>query len=257
MNQISTKIKEGLINKVSKNLLLEIKAYIPFKCTLNIFRHSKKYQEYLNINISTYQKWFINNKLKFDFDFINNDNLLSFFQKEFHNFTSEEDKAFFIKIIEEIRNEKKIKESISHIPSLIRKNIQYEENLIWREDKNINYLILGYEYICRHGSKFRITDESEQKIIPSQCFPNVKVISIENNFIIPASMMKNLVVLDIRPFSRKKILFYNDIGEEEMELNNLESFVISRNRIYTSCLIKEPKNSDINYDIKFKFKNLE
>ena len=44
-------------------------------------------------------------------------------------------------------------------------------------------------------------------------------------------MMKNLFILDIRPNSRKKILFYNDLGEDEIELNNLEYFIISRNRI--------------------------
>ena len=59
------------------------------------------------------------------------------------------------------------------------------------------------------------------------------MISTDKNFIIPASMMKNLFILDIRPNSRKKILFYNDLGEDEIELNNLEYFIISRNRIHT------------------------
>ena len=173
MSQTSAKNKEGLINKISSNLLLEIQTYIPFNIILNIFRHSKKYQEYLNVNLSIYKKCFIKNKIKFDFNIMSLNNILVFFQKELHKFTSAEDKAFFMKIIiEEFKNRNKIKENLSYIPPLIKKKIQYEENIIWKEDKDINYLILGYEYICHHGHKFHITDESEQKIIPSQCFPN-------------------------------------------------------------------------------------
>ena len=51
MFQTSAKNKEGLINKISKNLLLEIQTYIPFNSILNIFRHNKKYQGYLNVNL--------------------------------------------------------------------------------------------------------------------------------------------------------------------------------------------------------------
>ena len=233
MTQTLSKNTKEIINKIYKNILLQIKEYVPFNCTLNILRYSKKYKEYLNINLSKYQKCFIKSKIKFDFSLIKNDILLSFFQKEFHNFTTEEEKTSFIKIIEELKNERKIKKNISLVPPLLRKDIEYEENIIWPENKHINYLTLGYQYICRHGNRFHITDESEQIIIPSQCFPNVKVIRTDKNFIIPASMMKNLFILDIRPNSRKKILFYNDLGEDEIELNNLEYFIISRNRIHT------------------------
>ena len=163
MAQIPAKNKEGLINKISKNLFLEIQSYIPFNTILNIFRHSKTYQEELNVNLSIYQKWFIKNKIKFDCDCITNDKLLAFLQKEFHNFTREEDKTSLIKIIEEIKNEKKIKENISYIPQLIEKDIEYEENIIWKEDKYSNYLNLGYKFICCHGHRFEITDESEQE----------------------------------------------------------------------------------------------
>lgn len=255
MTQIQDKNKEGLINTISKNLFLEIQSYIPFNTTLNIFRCNKKYQKELNINLLIYQKWFIKNKIKFDCDFISNDKLLTFLQKEFHNFTREEDKLSLIKIIEEIKNKKKLKENISYIPPLIGKDIEYEENIIWKEDKYSNYLNLGYKFICCHGHRFYITNESEQEIIPSNCFPNVCVISTDNNFIIPASMMENLIDLDIRPVTWSKVLFYNDIGKEEIELNKLERFIISRNRVVTSTCTKSPKNK--NYDIKFKFKKLE
>ena len=255
MTQIPAKNKEGLINKISKNLFLEIQSYIPFNTILNIFRHSKIYQEELNVNLSIYQKWFIKNKIKFDCDCITNDKLLAFLQKEFHNFTKEEDKKSLIKIIEEIKDEKNIKENISNIPPLIDKDIEYEENIIWKEDKLSNYLNLGYSFICCHGHRFHITNESVQEIIPSKCFPNVCVISTDNNFIIPASMMENLIILDIRPVTWSKVLFYNDIGKEEIVLNKLERFIISQNRVVTSTFTKSPKNK--NYDIKFKFKKLE
>ena len=254
MTQIPEKNKEGLINKVSKYIFLEIQSYIPFNTILNIFRYSRKYQEVLNINLSNYQKSFVKTIIKFD-TYINNENLLSFLQKEFHNFTSEENRKSLIKIIEEIKKEKKIKENISYLPPLIDKDIEYEENIIWKEDKYSNYLNLGYKFICCHGHRFQITDESKQEIIPSNCFPNVCVISTDNNFIIPASMMENLIVLDIRPVTWGKVLFYNDIGKEEIELNKLERFIISRNRVVTSDCAKSPKNK--NYDIKFKFKKIE
>ena len=99
MGQILSDDKEEKINKISKYLLLEILKYIPFNRTLNFFKHNKKYQKDLNINLLTYQKCFIKNKLKFDYNFENKDNLLAFFQKEFHNFTSEEDKKSFIEIL--------------------------------------------------------------------------------------------------------------------------------------------------------------
>ena len=67
--------------------------------------------------------------------------------------------------------------------------------------------------------------------------------------------MENLIVLDIRPVTWSKVLFYNDIGKEEIVLENLERFIISRNRVVTSTFTKAPKNK--NYDIKFRFKKLE
>ena len=256
MTQIEAKNKEGLINGISKHLFLEIQSYIPFNTILNIFRHSKKYQEVLNVNISIYQKWFIKNKIKFDYDlYISIDKFLAFLQKEFHNFTKEEDKASLTKIIEEIKDEKKTKENISDIPPLRNRDISYEEKINWKKDIYSNYLSLGYEYICHHGHRFQITDQSEQEIIPSQCFPNVCVISTDNNFIIPASMMEKLIDLDIRPVTRSKVLFYNDTGKEEIVLNKLERFYVSRNRVVTSNCAKAPKNK--NYDIKFKFKKIE
>ena len=255
MTQIPARNKEEPITKLSKHLFLEIQSYIPFNTILNLFRHSKAYQEELNINLSIYQKCFIKNKIKFDCDYITNDKLLSFLQKEFHNFTREEDKVSLIKIKEEIKNEKKVKENISDLPPLIDKDIEYEENINWKEDKYSNYLNLGYQFICCHDHRFYITNESVQEIIPSKCFPNVCVISTDNNFIIPASMMENLIDLDIRPVTWSKVLFYNDVGKEEIELNKLERFIISRNRVVTSTCTKSPKNK--NYDIKFKFKKLE
>ena len=255
MTQIPDNNKEGIINQISKDLFLQIQSYISFNTILNIFRHSKKYQEKLNINLSIYQKKFIKNKIKFNFDYIYTDKLLTFLQKEFQNFTREEDKTSLTKIIEEIKNEKKIKENFSNIPPLIKSNIEYEENIFWKEDKYSNYLILGFQFICRHSHRFDITNQSVQEIIPSKCFPNVCVISTDNNFIIPASMMENLINLDIRPVLRSKVLFYNDIGKEEIVLNKLERLFISRNRVVTSTLTQPPKNK--NYDIKFKFKKLE
>ena len=256
MTQIPDNNKEGIINQISKDLFLQIQSYISFNTILNIFRHSKKYQEKLNVNLLIYQKKFIKNKIKFNFDYyICTDNLLTFLQKEFQNFTREEDKTSLTKIIEEIKNEKKIKENFSNIPPLIKSNIEYEENIFWKEDKYSNYLILGFQFICRHNHRFDITNQSVQEIIPSKCFPNVCVISTDNNFIIPASMMENLINLDIRPVLRSKVLFYNDIGKEEIVLNKLERLFISRNRVVTSTLTQPPKNK--NYDIKFKFKKLE
>ena len=164
MTQIPARNKEEPITKLSKHLFLEIQSYIPFNTILNLFRYNKAYQEKLSANLSIYQKFFIKNKIKFDCDSISNDKLLIFLRKEFHNFTSEEDKESLIKIIEEIKNEKKIKENISDLPPLIGKDIEYEENIIWKEDKHSNYLNLGYEFICRHGHRFYITNESEQEI---------------------------------------------------------------------------------------------
>jgi hypothetical protein len=255
MAQIPANNKEGLINKISKHLFLQIQSYIPFNTILNIFRHSKKYQEELDVNLSIYQKCFVKNKIKFDCDCISTDKLLDFLQKEFQNFTREEDKTSLTKIIEEIKNDNKIKKNFSNTPPLIDREIEYEENIVWKEDKYSNYLNLGYKFICCHDHRFYITNESVQEIIPSKCFPNVCVISTDNNFIIPASMMENLIDLEIRPVLWSKVLFYNDIEKEEIVLNKLERLFISRNRVVTSTLTQPPKNK--NYDIKFKFKKLE
>ena len=62
--------------------------------------------------------------------------------------------------------------------------------------------------------------------IPEGLFPNLKSLSIKPNFIVPASLITNLTELTINMLNTDELLFYNDIIDTEIDLNNLEKLEI-------------------------------
>jgi len=138
--------------------------------------------------------------------------------------------------------------------------LNIDKDLIWVSD--INIIKLDFSEI--------ISNIKEQINIPSNLFPNLKVLNINNNFIIPTSMMINLSELYISYKNQKnKLLFLNDIYKDEINLNILEllkiwaydkfitvSFNKEENE-ETSIKLNNNEISKTNYNIAFHIKKIK
>ena len=151
-------------------------------------------------------------KLKINYDTINIDKFTEFIREEFK---IKIDKKVFEKIIEE----KKKGETIIQINNLPINNNQelkflnIDKDITWISDKNI--IKLDFSGI--------ISNLQEQVKIPSRLFPNLKVLNVNDNFIVPTSIIINLSELYIEYKNRNNnFLFLNDINKAEIDLNNLE-----------------------------------
>ena len=82
-----------------------------------------------------------------------------------------------------------------------------QEKKIDNIDKNINW-VSDINIIKLDLSKI-ISNLEEQINIPSNLFPNLKVLNVNNNFIIPCSMIINLSELYISYENKKKISSYS------------------------------------------------
>ena len=102
------------------------------------------------------------------------------------------------------------------------------------------------------------SDLQEQIKIPSGLFPNLKVLDVNDNFIIPSSIIINLSELYIDYKNRNNnLLFLNDINKAEIDLNNLELLKIwtygkyhITNQINEEISNKNNNKSDIIFHIK-------
>ena len=198
-----------MLDQISNKYLLNIIfSLIPLNKFLDIIKKSKKYQKKLNVSLFNYQSMFLS-KLKINYDTINIDKFTEFIREEFK---IKIDKKVFEKIIEE----KKKGETIIQINNLPINNNQelkflnIDKDITWISDKNI--IKLDFSGI--------ISNLQEQvKIL----FPNLKVLNVNDNFIIPTSIIINLSELYIEYKNRNNnFLFLNDINKAEIDLNNLE-----------------------------------
>ena len=248
------------MEKISNKYLLNILfSYIPFNALLNIIKKSKKYQKEFNISLFTYQSFFIFKKLKINYDIINIDKLINFIINEFK---IKVDKNLLEKVIEEKKAEKAII-PINNLPinqNQEKKILNIDKDLTWVSD--INIIKLDFSEI--------ITNLEEQINIPSKLFPNLKVLNVNNNFIIPSSMIINLSELYISyKNTNNKLLFLNDIYKDEINLNNLEflkiltydKYKVSINKEEEETSIKLNNNNNIisktNYNIVFHIKKIK
>ena len=112
-----------------------------------------------------------------------------------------------------------------------------------------------------YNSITNINNDDEYFKLPSNIFPNLKSLEIAINpkFLVPVSMLTNLNNLTIRMLSDEELLFYNDIIDTEIELNNLEKLEIimgynySDNNEYEE---EEEEEDDDDYDGKKKEKKI-
>jgi len=240
---------EKISNKYLSNLIL---SYIPFNTLLKIIKKSKKYQEDLDISLFTYQSIFIFKKLKINYDEINIDKLIEFINNEFK---IKVNKELFEKIIEDKKAEKAI------VPMNNLSINENQEKKLDNIDKNINW-VSDINIIKLDLSKI-ISNLEEQINIPSNLFPNLKVLNVNNNFIIPCSMIINLSELYISYENKKnKPLFLNDINKNEINLNNLELLNIWAYGKYKEPIIKGEEesiklNNKNNNNIIFHIKNIK
>ena len=242
-------IKEQIDGISNKYLVKEIFSYLQLNKFLKIIKKSKKYQKVMNISLLTYQSIFLFNKLKIDFKEINVDKLFPFITDEFK---IKVDKNLFNKMIEE----KKAKEAIIPINNILLNTNQ--ELKLTNIDKNINW-ISDINIIKLELSEI-ISNLEEQITIPSGKFPNLKILKVTNNFIIPTSIIIPLIELYISCINNdKKIIFRNDTNRSEINLNNLELLdIFTYNRKKPLNIINEifPKqNNNFIFHIK-KLKHL-
>ena len=214
----------NLIGKISKNLFNVIISYISNDACLKIIQYNKKLQKYINISLYSYQKLFIKNKIPINFKKEENKNkIISFLIKEFG---FKNDKKTFENIINEL-----IKEKESFKLKEIPFNLYKKESLPkinWNEiNTNIIELDLS-KYIDDIMSSLNIQDKNYVKI-PKGIFPNLKVLTMKPNFIVPVSLITNLKELTINMLNVDELLFYNDIIDTEIDLNNLEKLKIIMN----------------------------
>ena len=212
----------NLIEKIPKNLFNIIASYIYKDNCLKIIKYNKKLQKYLNISLYSYQKLFIKNKIPINFKKEENKKkIISFLIKElgFKN-----DRKKFEKIINELIKEK---ESFK----LEKPTINFAERkslpkINWKEiNTNILKLDLS-KYTDDIISSLNPKDEKKIKI-PEGIFPNLKSLIMKPNFIVPASVITNLTELTINMLNTDELLFYNDITDTEIDLNNLEKLEIN------------------------------
>ena len=212
----------NLIGKIPKSLLNIIASYIFEDIRLKIFKYNKKFQKYLDISLYSYQKLFIKNKIPINFKKEENKKrIISFLIKEF-GFKKEVKK--FGKIIDELIKEKEsFKLEKPTINFLERKSLP---KINWKEiNANIIKLDLS-QYTNDIISSLKPKDEKCIKIT-QDIFPNLKSLIMKPNFIVPASLITNLTELTINMLNTDELLFYNDITDTEVDLNNLEKLKIN------------------------------
>ena len=223
--------------------------YSSFYLFLKVLKINKKLRNFLDISLFLYQKIFILQKLKINFDGINIDKLIQLLNKEFKNFNNLNDKNNLVKIIEEIQNDKNNFYSQKNI--IVAQNqeikISLTKEIKWTKNENIIKLDIQQLYNI----------PEKQITIPSGVFPNLKVLYMNNKFIVPSSMVINLSELIINYCFSNKILFLNDINKEEIDLNNLLYLTIKSSPKKDGNHYYDNIKHNSNYKIKFHINNLQ
>ena len=212
----------NLIEKLPKNLFYIITSYIFKDNCLKIIKYNKKLQKCLNITLYSYQKLFIKNKIPINFKKEEDKKrIISFLIKEFG---FKNDIKTFEKIINELIKEKESFKLEKPTFNFAKRNSLPKIN--WKEiNTNIIKLELS-KYTDDIISSLNIKDEKCIKI-PESIFPNSKSLTMKPNFIVPASLITNLTELTINMLNTDELLFYNDITDTEIDLNNLEKLEIN------------------------------
>ena len=245
----------NLIKKISRYIFNIIISHISVIRKMNLIKYNKKLQNNLNISLLSYQKLFIKNKIPINFKKEKDKKkLISFLIKEF---SLKNKKDIYENMINEI-----IKEKESFKFEKEKLNLMFgkpSQKLDWNEvNPNVTDLKL---YKGDYNSITNINNDDEYFKLPSNIFPNLKSleIAINQKFLIPVSMLTNLNNLTIRMLSDEELLFYNDIIDTEIELNNLEKLEIimgynySDNNEYEE---EEEEEDDDDYDGKKKEKKI-
>ena len=271
-----------------KNLLFKISSlyinktilsYIPEITYLNIIKYNKRLQKLLDFSLYSYQKKFIENKIFINFNKIlpisskltnkkNNtekkkkkddlpstkikiEEFMNFIQKEFNNFDKKND----IKILENIINEiRKEKEKFKYILFDIEETKIFEEDKKFKLPKDLNNLIelnLLYNNLDNINFKKYNKRNLNKYIIPSGTFPNLKTLKTTTKFIIPSSIMTNLEKLFIYLIPKEKLLFLNDIGQKEIDIENLKIL-----KIYRDYCFSDENSLEITEDLEDKNENI-
>lgn len=270
---MNKKKKNEKKNKISRYTLKIIDSYIPDNRLMNIIKYNKKLQKDLDITLYDYQKSFLKNKIRIDYnevsfnklkkwkkpvsthklsDFLPDkkfelNKLMEFLKKEFNCFNKKNGEKIVEKIIKDILKEKELykQEKIKYADKQI-KLIDFNKKISWAKSANIVELNLHSRNL--EGNYFfnNIYDKDyveniKKIIIPSGLFPNLKSLKMGTNSIVPASLVMNLSKLYINLIPCDNLVFLNDINKDEIELNNLEFLYIIRPEGYNDDRDIKPK----------------
>jgi len=259
------KTNKSLTGILSKFTLQMITSYIPQDLVYNIIKYNKKLQSFLDISLYTYQKYFIKNKILMDFEDISISDLHYFLKNDFNNFNKKGDKKVLEKIIQEITSEKET-ESLE-FPENNYENIKGGQKVNWnkyKNDKNIVMLDLIYHDDDDDGGDEDSGKINQQIKIPPHIFPNLKGLKISTRYIIPASMLMKLDYLFIKYKQSYKLLFYNDVDQDEIDIKlkylkiqNFESYSDDEDFIQEKTINKNIIINNKENKIKFNLLNLE
>ena len=167
----------------SKYIIKNIVSYCSLYIFLKIIKISKKLQNFLDISLNTYQKIFLLKKLQINYDGINIDKLIIFLNKEFKNFNNKKDKTILEEIIQKIKKGKiSIPATNIPVPQIQQMKVKINNEIKWYKNENIIKLDFKELYSI----------SKEYIRIQPGIFPNLKVLYMNNKFIVPSSMIINL-----------------------------------------------------------------
>ena len=253
----------NFLSRISYNSLLLISVNLEFIRLLDLIRYSKKFQSIFDISLLTYQRYFLLKNIKINFSTISLKELLFLLKKEFNNFNKPGDDIVLAKLIKEINNGEqliKVKKNDSYLIKEFNNNYfyyKYKSAFMTKIDdipynKRLVALYLdsaeyAESYLLSKNIFFKTNSFNKRN---HGSFPYLKILKINNNFVIPFSMLMNLIKLSIYINDNNELIFVNDVDKycdkgsifhlshlkylkisRKDESNGNKNIIIKRNRI--------------------------
>ena len=255
--------RKTLLPRIKDDVTKVIIWHIPYIKLLNLGRFSKKFHSFICVSLYHYQKYFLLKKIPINFSTVPFNDILLLLNKEFKNFDKAGDEICLRTIIEEIKASEKEMEINKKDKDILGKYempiIESFQNIKMKKiiDNPIetNIIALYLDSFCDNKNNLIFPRFEQMKIAPGP-YQNLKILKINNNFDVPASMLVNLIKLHIIIISNNFISISNDLGKRTITLNNLKFLKIFRRRSGYSNTIRDLPQFYLNR-VGFRFPNIE
>ena len=259
---ISPKVKT-LLPKIKDDITKVIIWHIPFIKLLDLVRFSKKFHSFICVSLYHYQKYFLLKHIPINFSTVPFNDILLLLNKEFRNFNKTGDEIILRTIIEEIKESEKEMEINKKDKDILCKHempiTEFFQNIkltkIIDNPIDTNIIALYLDSFCDNKNNLIFPMFEQMKIAPGP-YQNLKILKINNNFDIPASILLNLTKLNINIISNNFVSISNDVGKRIITLNNLKFLKIFRKRSGYSNAYRDLAHFYQN-QIGFRFPNIE